>query len=78
MKRRDFPTSSAAAGLGLGATRLPLVAADPDSQQTPRQILVAGWGFGTAFIRYMAELTGKDRLGCAISRPPPPIGNRAI
>lgn len=62
MKRRDFLTSSAAAaGLGLGATHLPLVAAEPVSQQTPRQILIAGGGFGTAFIRYMAELTGKDR-----------------
>jgi len=61
MKRRDFLTSSAAAGLGLGATGMPLTAAESISQPTPRQILIAGGGFGTAFIRYMAELTGKDR-----------------
>jgi len=69
MKRRDFLTSSAAAGLGLGATHLPLGAEEPFSrpdspltpQPTPRQILIAGGGFGTAFIRYMAELTGKER-----------------
>jgi len=63
MKRRDFLTSSAAAGLGLGATHLPVAGAESISQRqpTPRQILIAGGGFGTAFIRYMAELTGKER-----------------
>lgn len=30
-------------------------------QPTPRQILIAGGGFGTAFIGYMAELTGQTR-----------------
>ena len=29
--------------------------------QTTRKILIAGGGFGTAFIRYMAQLTGKPR-----------------
>ena len=33
----------------------------PTPNQTPRQILIAGGGFGTTFIRYMAELTGKSR-----------------
>jgi dipeptidase E len=61
MKRRDFLTSSAVAGIGLGATHLPLAAEESASRQTPRQILIAGGGFGTEFIRYMAELTGKDR-----------------
>ncbi len=62
MKRRDFLTSSAVAGLGL-ATSPRFLAADaaPAPQLTPRQILIAGGGFGTAFIRYMADLTGKDR-----------------
>ena len=30
-------------------------------RQANRKILIAGGGFGTAFIRYMGELTGKDR-----------------
>jgi len=62
MKRRDFLTSSAVAGLGFGAGPH-LLKADEEhgARQTPRQILIAGGGFGTAFIRYMAELTGKDR-----------------
>jgi dipeptidase E len=62
MKRRDFLTSSAAAGLGVGLGASPAEAADASiSQPVPRQILIAGGGFGTAFIRYMAELTGKER-----------------
>ena len=61
MKRIDFLTSSAAAGLGLGIPHQPLAAAESTSRQTSRQILIAGGGFGTAFIRYMAELTGKNR-----------------
>ena len=62
MKRRDFLASSAATGLGLGMSPQTLMADGVASQQaTPRQILIAGGGFGTAFIRYMAELTGKDR-----------------
>lgn len=75
MQRRQFLTSTAgAAALGaapsiLGAT--PAAAApgtDPHAestdarsgQVTPR-ILIAGGGFDTDFIRYMAELTGKPR-----------------
>lgn len=62
MKRRDFLASSAVTGLGLGLSPQTLMADEAASQQaTPRQILIAGGGFGTAFIRYMAELTGKDR-----------------
>lgn len=62
MKRRDFLTSSAVAGLGVGTSPGFLVAdAVPSPRQTPRQILIAGGGFGTTFIRYLAELTGKDR-----------------
>ncbi|MFN8574960.1 MAG: peptidase E [Gemmatimonadaceae bacterium] len=40
------PTSSAASATGTAATR---------------KILIAGGGYGTAFIRYMAALTGKKR-----------------
>jgi peptidase E len=61
MKRRDFLTSSAAAGIGLGVGTSEARAHEARSQPTPRQILIAGGGFGAAFIRYMAELTGKER-----------------
>lgn len=61
MKRRDFLTSSAVAGLGLGAAGVSSASAEPLPQQTPRQILIAGGGFGTTFISYMADLTGKER-----------------
>lgn len=62
MKRKDFLVSSTVAGIGLSAAP-GLLAGDDGarSQVTPRQILIAGGGFGAAFIRYMAELTGKDR-----------------
>lgn len=62
MKRRDFLTASAVAGIGLGTSpRILMAEAAPPPKQTSRQILIAGGGFGTTFIRYMAELTGKDR-----------------
>lgn len=70
MKRRDFLASSAAAAVGAGALSNPAAAeaGDPSSAPPPREglqatrkILIAGGGFGTAFIRYMAELTGRDR-----------------
>ncbi len=38
----------------------PLTPSDAPTQGT-RKILIAGGGFGTAFIRYMAALTGKPR-----------------
>jgi dipeptidase E len=58
MKRRDFLASSILGTLGIAAGRLPLGARTPAAT---RKILIAGGGFGTAFIRYMAELTGKKR-----------------
>jgi len=62
MKRRDFLKTSAVAGVGLGASpRILMADAASTHQQTSRQILIAGGGFGTTFIKYMAELTGKDR-----------------
>ena len=64
MKRREFITSSVAGAVGAGLASGPASAAI-DGIQTParstRKILIAGGGFGTAFIRYMAELTGKPR-----------------
>jgi peptidase E len=68
MNRREFLTSSV-----LGAAVLPLdsrksspegLVRDEVRQSAPtsrRKILIAGGGFGTAFIRYMAALTGRPR-----------------
>lgn len=74
MKRRDFVVSSALGTLGAGASRLGLgrmdgvlegtmaAAARPSAGgAATRKILIAGGGFGTSFIRYMAQLTGKPR-----------------
>jgi len=58
MKRRDFIARTAIAGVGLGGG--PILASAPAPPE-PRQIVIAGGGFGTSFIRYMANLTGKDR-----------------
>jgi dipeptidase E len=55
MERRDFLRASAL---------LPLLAAVGGWRQSgvaTRRILIAGGGYGTAFIRYMAQLTGKPR-----------------
>ncbi len=70
MKRREFLISSALGSVGVGVTRRPLD--ESRSEETPareqtggisatRKILIAGGGFNTAFIRYMATLTGKKR-----------------
>jgi peptidase E len=68
MKRREFIASTAAGAAALGmhpgslAAKEP--AADPTRQggsQAVGKILIAGGGFGTAFLAYMARLTGKER-----------------
>jgi len=68
MKRRDFLLSSALASLGLSAGKLSALPTEPRptaprpvGPRATRKILIAGGGFGTAFIRYLATLTGKDR-----------------
>jgi len=65
MHRRDFVVSSGLGTLGLLAGRLPstLSHAPMESSGTAatRKILIAGGNFDTAFIRYMATLTGKAR-----------------
>ncbi len=68
MKRREFLISSTlgtvAAGTAplFGSVRGAASAADTGAQPgATRKILIAGGGFGTAFIRYMASLTGKKR-----------------
>jgi peptidase E len=70
MKRRDFVVSSALGAIGLTAGNLklgglnPLGAAEATSGSgtaATRKILIAGGGFNTGFIKYMAELTGKPK-----------------
>jgi dipeptidase E len=63
MKRKEFLVSSAVGSIALGTWELSLAGLEPvkKTQSLNRKILIAGGGFGTAFIRYMAELTGKER-----------------
>lgn len=64
MKRREFLVSSMAGAVTAGLSGTAVAASDGGAQARPsatRRILIAGGGFGTAFIRYMAELTGKPR-----------------
>jgi dipeptidase E len=66
MQRRDFLVSSALSTAALAANRLGIDYGPNDltrerSRTATRKILIAGGGFGTAFIRYMAQLTGKAR-----------------
>jgi dipeptidase E len=64
MKRREFLVSAAAAAVVTGgaAPATARSAGDEQAGTAPRRkILIAGGGFNTAFIRYMAELTGKPR-----------------
>jgi dipeptidase E len=58
MKRRDFLRLSALGALAFGNSRLPAAARTPAAT---RKILIAGGGYDTAFIRYMATLTGRTR-----------------
>ena len=64
MKRREFLVSAAAAAAVTGGVT-PARASSIDRAQPAaggtRKILIAGGNFNTAFIRYMAELTGKPR-----------------
>ena len=67
MKRRDFVVASALGSFGVGTGRIPLGSArdarvtNDEARATSRRILIAGGGFGTTFIKYMAQLTGKER-----------------
>ncbi|MCX5765900.1 MAG: peptidase E [Gemmatimonadetes bacterium] len=68
MDRRDFLVTSTLGSLSVGATNLSLptmnatsAASTSSSKRATRKILIAGGGFNTAFIRYMATLTGKKR-----------------
>ena len=67
MKRREFIVSSVVGSVGASVAHGPLLTAtslDGATTQAPsttRKILIAGGNFNTAFVRYMAELTGKPR-----------------
>jgi peptidase E len=63
MKRREFLLSSALGSVGLGTGKFSISGLDRriGGQAQNRKILVAGGGFGEAFIRYLASLTGKER-----------------
>jgi dipeptidase E len=57
MKRREFLRLSAVGAVGVVRAGVTFQAA----AQTTRKVLIAGGGFGTGFIRYMASLTGVRR-----------------
>ena len=63
MKRRDFLVHSAVGALALrfGPFSPERLVSGVRRSLATRKILIAGGGFGTAFIRYMATLTGKPR-----------------
>src|SRR6187397_1299025 len=64
MKRREFVVSSALGSMAaLGGARLPFPKSTVETtpRMATRKILIAGGGYNTAFIRYMAQLTGKRR-----------------
>jgi len=66
MKRREFVVRSAVGSVALGSGHLPFPSVNSEStahaaRAATRKILIAGGNFDTAFIRYMASLTGKPR-----------------
>jgi dipeptidase E len=70
MNRREFLVTSVLTSIGAASRQRPPSALGPASegiqpQGSPagatRKILIAGGGFGEAFIKYMASLTGKKR-----------------
>jgi dipeptidase E len=60
MKRRAFLKLSALGAAGLSPASVPGISFEA-AAPTTRKILIAGGGFGTGFIRYMASLTGVRR-----------------
>lgn len=69
MKRREFLVSSVVGSVGAAVTGIhadgDALARDHSGAQarsaSTRKILIAGGGFNTHFLRYMAQLTGKPR-----------------
>jgi dipeptidase E len=60
MQRRQFLVSSVLGSIALSTGTLRLSGQSRAGAAT-RKILIAGGGYGEAFIRYMAQLTGKTR-----------------
>lgn len=60
MKRREFIGASLTGVIGASLASVPGAFAQAGTA-SQRKILIAGGGYGTAFIRYMAQLTGKAR-----------------
>ena len=63
MDRKDFLVSSSMGAMGVSTGDLSMAGAEPTTtdQERGRKILIAGGGFGTTFIGYLASLTGKER-----------------
>jgi peptidase E len=73
VKRREFLASSALGSVGLASSAIGLgevrpghsplehLLRDRPAAAGTRKVLIAGGNFNTAFIRYMATLTGKER-----------------
>jgi len=65
MQRRDFLVATSLGALGANGRHLPLPTmtdhADATTARATRKILIAGGGFHTEFLRYLAALTGKPR-----------------
>ena len=61
MKRRQFIGTSLAGVVGATLASPRSVASAQTGSASQRKILIAGGGYGTAFIRYMAQLTAKPR-----------------
>ena len=86
VKRREFVVSSALSSLGVLARRLPAFGSTRHADGAPtRKILIAGGVYGTPFVRYMAELTGKGGRSCSfcprhpLTRPAgSSLGTRAV
>ncbi len=73
MQRRDFVVATTLGAIGARVGKFPVGGAPSDatapsvhvaqgvSAAVTRKILIAGGGYGTAYIRYMAQLSGKKR-----------------
>jgi len=62
MKRKEFLISSTLGTMALGTGQLAMAGCEESQPQSgSRKILIAGGGFDSTFIRYMAELTGKEK-----------------